>query len=99
MKNHFLIYIFFTFLLIPFGCKKVKNETTTVVKDCTGVYLQYKGEDYHVCNQEKVSSFPHGTKVNATFKRISKCEASANDEIVCAVVHENEGWINVEKIE
>ena len=70
----------------------------TVVRDCTGTYLRFKGKDYHVCNLEKVSSFSDGTTVTATFKKIKECNGSANNVGTCLIIHDNEGWINVEKI-
>lgn len=70
----------------------------TVPRDCTGTYLNYNGKDYRVCNLEAVASFPGGSSVTATFKKIKKCTDSAQDAFVCMMVHENEGWITVEKI-
>ena len=70
----------------------------TVIRDCTGTYLRLDGKDYHVCNLEKVSSYPNGTNVVVTFKKIKDCTGLANDAIVCQMLHANEGWIEVEKI-
>lgn len=86
------------FLLTLFACKKERNKTVTVVRDCTGTYLRFEGKDYHVCNLEKVSTFTDGATVKATFKKIKECNGSAKDAIVCYVLHENEGWVDVEKI-
>lgn len=80
------------------ACKKVINETITVVRDCTGTYLRFDGKDYHVCNPEKISSFPGGTEVEATFIKIHDCTGPANDAPACYLLHQSEGWINVEKI-
>jgi SH3-like domain-containing protein len=70
----------------------------TVVKDCTGTYLRYKEKDYHVCNLEMTSSYENGALVTATVKKIKECKGSAMNEIVCAMIHDNEGWILIEKI-
>jgi len=80
------------------ACEKENTESATIVKDCTGTYLQLSGKDYHVCNPEMVSSFPDGVKVTATFRKIKICNGSARDAIVCMMVHEHEGWIEVKKI-
>jgi hypothetical protein len=88
-----------TFLLTSIACKKERNKSVTVIKDCTGTYLRAEGKDYHVCNPEKVSSFSSGTNVVATFKRTEECNGSASEAIVCMMFHENEGWIDVIKIE
>lgn len=92
-----IIHLVTVLLLMAFSCKK-ENQLVTVVKDCTGTYLHYDGKDYHVCNPEKLSTYPNGSKVNASFKKIDECNGSAKDAIVCMMVHENEGWIEVDKI-
>jgi hypothetical protein len=81
------------------SCKKERNETVTVIRDCTGTYLRNYGKDFHVCNPEKVASFENGTEVLSTYKKIRDCNGSAKDAIVCLMVHKNEGWIEVIKIE
>ena len=94
-----LIYILTAvFLLALVACKKTSNGTMTVVKDCTGTYLNFEGKDYHVCNPEKISSFSDGAIVKATFKKLKECDGSAKDMVVCMMMHDNEGWIDVEEI-
>lgn len=80
------------------SCKKETNQTVTVIRDCTGTYLRLNGKDYHVCNLGKVTSFPTGTTVTATFKKLTECNDSDNTAAVCYMLHENEGWIEVTKI-
>lgn len=92
-----------TFLLIAIpllmgACKKVNNRSMTVVKDCTGTYLRADNKDYHVCNLEATAIFANGAKVTATYKKIDKCDGSASKAFVCAMLHENEGWIEVKDI-
>lgn len=90
-----IIFIATTITLLTLvACKKEKNETITVVRDCTGTYLRLNGKDYNVCNFERVASFPDGVSVIATFRKIKNCTSRA----VCHIFHENEGWIHVEKI-
>ena len=98
MKKSISIVTIIT-ILILFSCKKEKNEEVSVVRDCTGTYLHFNGKDYQVCNSDKLASFENGFTVKATFKRIKKCEGSANLETKCTMIHSNEGWIEVEKIE
>ena len=86
------------FLLIIFSCKKERNQTVVIVRDCTGTYLRWEGKDYQVCNLEKVSSFSGGKKVTATFKRVKECSTSTKDPVFCYMLHTNEGWIEVDKI-
>lgn len=68
----------------------------TVIKDCTGSYLRFNDKDYHICNIEIVENYNDGTEVNASFKNIDDCPDNA--EIVCEMLHNNEGWVEVTKI-
>jgi hypothetical protein len=99
MKKSNLIFLILLVLTALFpSCKKERNQTVTVERDCTGTYLRLDGKDYQVCNLEKVSSFSDGATVIATFKKINECKGSAKDAIVCYMLHANEGWIEVDKI-
>lgn len=99
MKAKHIFYLAVAIMMFPLvACKKIKHQEVTVVRDCTGVYLRMNNKDYHVCNTEAVESFANGTKVNATFRQISQCNGSAKDDIVCMMLHENEGWIEVVKV-
>ncbi len=99
MKKSNLIFLILLVLTALFpSCKKERNQTVTVERDCTGTYLRLDGKDYQVCNLEKVSSFSDGATVTATFKKINECNGSAKDAIVCYMLHANEGWIEVDKI-
>ena len=86
------------FLLATGACRKVYNQSVTVVKDCTGIYLRYEGKDYQVCNEEKLECYPDGTILKATFMQVNECNGSANSDIVCMMLHENDGWIRVQSI-
>ncbi len=93
-----LVYIPIIILLFTtLSCLKI-NKSVIVIRDCTGTYLRLDGKDYHVCNLEKVESFLDGTVITATFKKIKKCNCSANDVPVCLTIHNNEGWIEIKKI-
>ncbi len=81
-------------LFTIFSCNKEERKSMTVVKDCSGTYLRTDGKDFHVCNQEKLSSFSSGTIVTATFKKIASCKP-LEDQFVCMLYHKNEGWIEV----
>jgi len=84
-------------LALPF-CTKSSTKTTTVVRDCTGIYLRMDGKDYRVCNTEKVDQLANGTVVSASFNKLKQCNGTARDAIVCMMYHENAGWIEVTKI-
>lgn len=84
--------IAFTTLL---SCSKETNKNAIVVRDCTGTYINIEGKDYQVCNLEKVAAFQNGTAVNVSFKKLSECNGSAKDAIVCMMLHPSEGWVEV----
>lgn len=99
MKKNNLIFLFLLVLTTLFpGCKKERNQSVTVERDCTGTYLRLNGKDYQVCNLDKVAPFSDGATVTATFRKIKKCNGLAEDAIVCYMLHTNEGWIEVDKI-
>ena len=81
-------------LLMLVACNKQINHKATVVRDCTGVYLRVNEKDYHVCNVDKLSSFPDGSLVNARFERKKDCRQE-EEKMVCKMYHQNEGWIEV----
>lgn len=83
-------------LFIAGSCTKTK--TATVVRDCTGVYLQMNGTDYRVCNIEKISNYKHGQEIKASYKKLSSCDGSANDQPVCFMYHEYESWIEITRV-
>ncbi len=99
MRNsNFIFAILFLFSTILSSCKKESNQQVKVVRDCTGTYLHWEGKDYKVCNLEKVSPFPDGTTITATFTKTNNCNGSAKNAIVCFMLHDNEGWIEVNNI-
>jgi hypothetical protein len=89
-----------TLLLISnVSCQKGNFTSATVVRDCSGTYLQIEGKDYSVCNLEKVANYKNEAKVKVTFDKLKECNGSAKDAIVCYMYHQNEGWISVNTIE
>lgn len=99
MRKSILYFVsMLLFASMQSACKKVRNQPVTVIRDCTGTYLRSYGKDYHVCNLEAVSGFTDGENITATFKKIKACNGSAKHEVVCMMVHENEGWIEVKKV-
>lgn len=98
MKYIFLL-IFPLLAFAAYSCKKVPTGpiTAVVVKDCTGVYLRINGDDYHVCNEDELKKLKDGDKITTNYRKLSKC-AAANDRIVCMMLHENKGWIEVQTV-
>lgn len=87
-----LVAILTTFI----SCSKVNDKNMIVIKDCTGSYLRFEGNDYHICNIEMVENYDSWTEVEASFKKIDEC--SEGDVVVCDMFHQNEGLIRVTKI-
>lgn len=83
-------------LFVAASCTKTTK--AMVVRDCTGVYLQMNGKDYRVCNIEKISNYKHGQEINASYKEISSCDGTANDQPVCFMLHAHEGWIKITRV-
>ena len=98
-QNRLILSILLASASLISACKKELNQTVTVERDCTGTYLRLDRKDYQVCNLEKVTSFSDGATARAKFKKIGECTSSARDTIVCKMLHRNEGWIEVSKIE
>lgn len=98
MQNKKVIVVF-VWIFVCFSCQKEKNKVATLLRDCTGTYVRYNEKDYRVCNLEKTNSFSDSSIVKITFKKISVCEGSAKDQIVCMMARENDGWIEVLSIE
>ena len=98
-QNQIVFSILLTLAAMFSSCKKELNQKVTVIRDCTGTYLRLDGKDHQVCNLEKVASFSDGATARATFRKISECNGLAGDTFVCKMLHPNEGWIEVSKIE
>ena len=95
MKNLSIIIGIFCLIFLA-SCSKVNNKEMTVIKDCTGSYLRYNGDDYLICNDEIVKNINNNTEVTASFKKIDNCEI---EKSACMMLHENEGSIDVLDIE
>ena len=96
-------YLVITLLIIGsvsfVSCKKeVSKKNMTVIKNCTGTYLQFKEKYYKVCITDLTDSFNNNDEVNASFTKIEECKAF-EDLIICALAFEFEDIIDVTKIE
>jgi len=75
-----------------------------VFKDCTGSYLRVPGsepgnhtQEFKVCNSAILKNHNTGESVNACYTKINECEFS-DDEVVCYMLHEHDGFIKVRDI-
>jgi hypothetical protein len=79
--------------------------TMEVNKDCTGTYLRWYADqekknfkDYKVCNEKCLKKKSTGDMVSVCYKELSDCDR--NDKIiVCDMLHETHGVIEVTKVE
>lgn len=75
-------------------------ERMEVYKDCTGSYLRAydKNEksafrDFLVCNEKKLKKFSTGDMINVCYEPAAGCDR--NKIIVCDMLHEHAGIVNV----
>lgn len=85
-------------LVYTISCVKVSNKKGRIVKDCTGTYFRYEGKDYHVCNTEMTDLQKDSNEVTVTFKKLKECKGTAQNAVVCEMLHKNEGWIEIVSI-
>lgn len=78
------------------GCEKINEQHMIVVKDCTGTYLRQYGDDYKVCNFEKLDSYENGRVVAVTYSEINECPDFLYS---CEMLHLYKGWIEVNTVE
>ena len=83
--------------LLLISCRKEKVDNATVIKNCTGTYLQIDGDNYQVCNDTKLDAYKQGDLVDASFKHINDCDALAGHTI-CHMAFPSEGWIEVRRV-
>ncbi|HEX7366110.1 MAG TPA: hypothetical protein VF273_03385 [Pelobium sp.] len=87
-------------LCFVYACKKdeVEAANATVIKDCTGNYLRVNEQDFLICNAEVVALFGNGATVVASFEKVNTCNGSGANSVVCAMYHQNQGWIKVQML-
>ncbi|MCC2589763.1 hypothetical protein [Chryseobacterium sp. MFBS3-17] len=73
-------------------------KTATVVKDCTGTYVCFAGNnaDYLVYNPATLAAHPSGSTVNVTFRSAGRC--SLPKEPTCRMFHESKGNLTILKV-
>ena len=81
--------------LVFVSCTKTDFKKVTVIKDCTGSYLRIDNKEYFVCNPEKINNVESGKEIEVNYKFSSQCDDGL---IRCAMVHENNGRVKIEKV-
>lgn len=84
-------------ILILASCTKPQTKEVMVVKDCTGSYLRFAGEDFLICNDEKVEKFADGAMVRASFNKTDSCTGTEGP--ICMMYHEFSYLIKIKTVE
>ena len=71
-----------------------KDFSGTIVRDCTGSYVQMNGKDYLVCNFKKIENLKTGSKISGTYEVPTECP-EFNGIAVCMMYHEHAGMIRI----
>lgn len=91
MKKRNLLIV--TLIVFIIGCKKNDPSVeATVTRDCTGTYVQIKGQDYMVCNYKKLQNFNEGDKILIAYTPIETCNS---DQIVCMMFRQHSGIVEI----
>lgn len=85
-----------------FSCTKdmvmAKKEKMTVTRDCSGTYVKYAGNDYLVCNDDKLKSFKEGDSIFVTMRKVDQCRDDGSNKAVCLLYHENKGMVEIVEV-
>jgi hypothetical protein len=76
----------------------ITSQKMKVVRDCSGTYLQYNNDDYRVANRDVLTKYNDGDWIVASFYTLSEYNGNP-DEVVCALYHENKGWVKAYDIQ
>ncbi|SOD14629.1 hypothetical protein SAMN06297358_1670 [Pedobacter xixiisoli] len=94
MRNlNYLLLI--TTLVLFLSCKKENFTNATIIKNCTGTYLQVLDKEYMVCNIKKTAPFSNGQKVLANYSLIKECKDESFRGPVCAMYYPNDGLTKI----
>ena len=80
---------------VSFSCKKEGFSNATIVKNCTGTYLQVLDKAYKVCNTKKAAAFTDQQKVLVNFNLIKECKNNDFSGPICAMAYPFEGIANI----
>ena len=87
-----LLFTFTATLILFSSCNKDLDTNATVVRDCTGTYLQMDGDDFYVCNSGELAQFDNGTKLQVSYKPVPECTFTGT---ICLLYHPKKGDIEV----
>jgi len=87
-------------LLLSFTCTKKHYKRSTVIKDCTGVYLRVLDKDLPVCNSDLLSAYADGTEIESQFSYLKNEICEEKNKVHCTMVHPHAtgNWIIITRI-
>jgi len=86
-----LFFSLVTALIAFSSCSKESDNNATVVRDCTGTYLEIDGDDYYVCNAGEIAQYDDGAKLDINYKSVPECGLTGT----CLLYHPKKGDIEV----
>lgn len=78
------------------ACSK-ENKSATVIKNCTGTYLQVDNKIHRVCNYEILDEYSEGEEVEVSFETSRNCEAY-DTLILCEMLFEYNKDIRISSV-
>ncbi len=98
LKNFILLIFAFSSISCANTGSAKTSETKaaqgTIVRDCTGTYVNMDGKDYIVCNFKKLQNKERGAKISFTYEVSKDCPES-DGTAVCMMYHEHAGMIRI----
>lgn len=77
--------------------KKTYKEKVIVIRDCSGTYIRFNGNDFKVCNDAVLESFENKSEVQLFFTDVNLCEVEEN-VATCMLYHGFMGSVHIENI-
>ncbi|MES2557524.1 MAG: hypothetical protein V4604_15320 [Bacteroidota bacterium] len=65
----------------------------TIIRNCTGTYLQFGKKSYMVCNSEKLASFESNQRLKVKTHKVTLCPAPEGE--ICMLYYEYKGAVEI----
>lgn len=93
-----IIVIILVAIIGFFSCKKERNVSLKIIKNCSGEYLRNDLDDYKIVNPESTEAFANEEEVIVTYKefRYSKFPEEATSS--CYMTHNFKAWAEIIRI-
>lgn len=91
-----LVLLFVICLISHFGEAQSRSGKAKVIRNCTGTYLQFRKNNYRVCNSGAISGFEDNEKIRVKVREMPFCPEIPGE--ICALYFEHKGAIEITKI-